>query len=172
MAEHTVGFQQSRLWLPSSANYTILLMRPRFSPHVGQLTVPCPITTEHAPNFGQLSPKCVLFVIKEVRCVWISANLFSPLGKIYTADGRSVMSLQCSDFQPFSSHGAHGLIIEIRRHIKKEFADLKKRYNFDQFTEQIIIIIVITYPFCSKVTFLKIRCPYLYKTIRLSVTKN
>lgn len=68
-------------------------MRPSFSPHVGLLTVPWSTTTQHAPKFGQLSPKCMFFVTKGTRCIWISENLFSPLGKILKADGRSVMSL-------------------------------------------------------------------------------
>lgn len=67
-------------------------MRTKFSSQVSQLTVPCTITTQHAPNFGQLSPKCMLFVTKGTRCILIHENLFSPLGKILKADGRSVMS--------------------------------------------------------------------------------
>lgn len=66
-------------------------MRPKSSPHVGQLTAPSSTTTQHATNFGQLSPECMFFITKGTWYMWISENLFLPIGKILKPDGRSGM---------------------------------------------------------------------------------
>ena len=79
------------------------------------------------------------------------------------------MVVHNSDFQPFSSYGICKQTTKILWHTKNIFLPIwyKIRHKFDWFTKNIIVI---TYSFCSKVTFLKIRCLYLY--VWISGTKD
>ena len=82
-----------------------------------------------------------------------------------------IVWIYSSEFQPFSSHGTHKLIIKILKHAKK-------CYIFANLTKKIGIILIDLQksndsnylPSLVKVNFLKNQFLYLY--IRISGTKN